>query len=105
MASELTVTTSSGSQSFVWNNVAKSPQVIMDSNNAYIYGTGLTPSEQVSLSSGTITYLVSDICGSVRGAVTVPAHSPAPPATIRWGNPRLTGGLTAITPFGYAGGQ
>ena len=35
------------------------PQLLMDSTNAYIYGTGNTPIEQVNLTTGTITYLVS----------------------------------------------
>jgi hypothetical protein len=41
----------------------------MDSANAYIYGAGNTPSEQVNLSTGAITYLVADSLGSVRGAL------------------------------------
>ena len=42
----------------------------MDGTNAYIYAAGTAPVEQVSLSAGTITYLVADSLGSVRGTVS-----------------------------------
>ncbi len=42
---------SSSTQSFVWNTVPSVPELLMDSDNAYIYGPSGTPFEQVDLSS------------------------------------------------------
>jgi RHS repeat-associated protein len=58
----------------------------------------------VNLSTGTITYLVGDLLGSVRGTVSSAGALTATTAYDAWGNPETTGGLTAATPFGYAGG-
>jgi RHS repeat-associated protein len=72
--------------------------------NAYIYTTGTAPAEQVSLATGTVTYLVADLLGSVRGTVSLAGALTATTAYDAWGNPETTGGLTTATPFGYAGG-
>jgi RHS repeat-associated protein len=91
-------------QNFVWNTVPQVPQLLMDGTNAYIYDGGQAPAEQVNLSTGGITYLVTDSLGSVRGTVN---SSGALTGTIgydAWGNPQTQGGLTATTPFGFAGG-
>jgi RHS repeat-associated protein len=76
----------------------------MDGNNAYLYDGGLAPQEQVSLSTGAITYLVADAVGSVRGTVNSSGTLTGTTAYDAWGNPETAGGLTATTPFGYAGG-
>jgi RHS repeat-associated protein len=76
----------------------------MDSVNAYIYDGSLAPAEQVSLSSGTITYLVTDALGSVRGTVGSSGSLTATTSYSAWGAPETTGGLTSATPFGFAGG-
>lgn len=47
-------------QNFVWESTTQTPRLLMDSANAYIYGTSDTPIEQVNLSSGSISYLVSE---------------------------------------------
>ena len=96
-------TTGSGSQAFVWNATGQVPQLLMDSANAYIYGTSLAPVEQVKLSAGTITYPVADSLGSVRGTVNSTGALAGTTAYDAWGNPGTSGGLTATTPFGYAG--
>jgi len=101
-----TTTPSGGSattQGYVWNTVPQIPQMIMDSTNAYIYGSTRTPAEQVNLSTGTITYLVTDSLGSVRGTVGSSGTLTAATSYDAWGNPQTTGGLTSATPFGYAG--
>lgn len=102
-----TTTTSGGtvtSGSYVWNTVSTTPLMIMDSTNAYVYVTGLAPAEQVNLSTGTVTYLISDSLGSVRGTLN-PAGSLTGTASYdAWGNPDGSGGVTSVTPFGYAGG-
>lgn len=76
----------------------------MDSGNAYIYTGKLAPGEQVNLSTGSITYLVTDSLGSVRGIVNASGSLTGTCGYDAWGNPESSGGLTATTPFGYAGG-
>ena len=97
-------TTGAGTQDFIWNTVASVPQLIMDSANAYIYCGGGTPAEQVNLSSGTSTYLVTDSLGSVRGTVSSSGALTGSTSYDAWGNPETSGGLSSATPFGYAGG-
>jgi RHS repeat-associated protein len=75
----------------------------MDSTNAYIYGPGSTPIEQVNLSTGTITYLAADPLGSVRGIVSSSGSLVASMSYDAWGNPQTAGGLASYTPFGYSG--
>ena len=99
-----TATTSSGTQTFTWNTLAAVPQLIMDASNAYIYAGGTTPIEQVSLSTGAITYLAADALGSVRGTVSTSGALTGTASYDAWGNPATAGGLSASTPFGYAGG-
>jgi RHS repeat-associated protein len=76
----------------------------MDGNNAYIYAGGLAPTEQVSLSAGAITYLITDSLGSVRGTVNSSGTLSGTTAYDAWGNPETAGGLTSVSPFGYSGG-
>jgi RHS repeat-associated protein len=73
-------------------------------HNAYIYADGNAPLEQVNLSSGTVTYLVADLLGSVRGIVSSSGSLTASTAYDAWGNAETIGGLSTYTPFGYAGG-
>jgi RHS repeat-associated protein len=95
---------SATTQQYVWNTQSAIPEMIMDSNNAYIYGDGVAPIEQVSLATGAITYLVTDSLGSVRGAVSSAGTLTGTASYDAWGNPETLGGLTTTTPFGYAGG-
>jgi RHS repeat-associated protein len=96
---------SASTQDFTWDTVMKSaPVLLMDSTNAYIYGPSSAPAEQVNLSTGAVTYLVSDLLGSVRGIVSSSGTLTATTAYDAWGNTETPGGLTAATPFGYAGG-
>lgn len=86
---------------YVWDD----DSLLMDSGNAYIYaGNQDTPTEQVNLATGTITYLITDALGSVRGTVSSTGTLTGTTTYDAWGNPQTTGGLTATTPFGYAGG-
>jgi RHS repeat-associated protein len=87
----------------VWNPTGSIAQLLMDSSNAYIYGPGRTPIEQVSLSSGTVQYLTSDSLGSVRGIVSASGSLTATTAYDAWGKPETSGGVTSTTPFGYSG--
>jgi RHS repeat-associated protein len=94
---------SATTQDFVWNTTTQVPTLLMDSANAYIYADAATPAEQVNLSSGTVTYLVSDLLGSVRGVVSGSGTLTASTAYDAWGNPQTASGLTAYTPFNFAG--
>jgi RHS repeat-associated protein len=87
-------------QGYVWNGSS----LLMDGTNAYIYTTGNAPAEQVSLATGTVTYLVTDLLGSVRGTVNSSGALTGTTSYDAWGNPQTTAGLTATTPFGFAGG-
>lgn len=88
-------------QGYVWNG----DSLIMDSSNAYIYGSNQnTPTEQVNLATGAITYLVTDGLGSVRGTVSSSGALTGTTSYDGWGNPQTAGGLTGSTPFGFAGG-
>ncbi|MGO8870488.1 MAG: RHS repeat-associated core domain-containing protein [Acidimicrobiales bacterium] len=95
---------SSSTQHFVWDENGSVPEILMDSTNAYVYGPGSTPIEQVNLSSGTVQYLVSDTLGSVRGVVNSSGSLTASTSYDAWGNPETSGGLTSFTPVGFAGG-
>jgi RHS repeat-associated protein len=100
-----TSTTIGGStQSFVWDAVSSTPELLQDSTNAYIYGAFGTPFEELNLSTGTAQFLVADALGSVRGVVSSTGTLTASTAYDAWGNPETTGGLSAYTPFGFAGG-
>ncbi len=98
-----TFTTASGTttENYAWNG----DSLLMDSGNAYIYaGSQNTPAEQVNLATGAVTYLITDSLGSVRGTVNSSGTLTGTTSYDAWGNPLTTGGLTATTPFGYAGG-
>lgn len=97
-------TTGGTTQNYVWDVNGSLSRLLMDATNAYLYGPNNTPIEQVNLSSGTITYLVADQLGSVRGTVNSAGTLTASTGYDAWGNPETTGGLSATTPFGYAGG-
>jgi RHS repeat-associated protein len=51
-----------------------------------------------------MTYLVSDSLGSVRGTVNSSGTLTGTTSYDAWGNLETSGGLTAATPFGFAGG-
>ncbi len=98
-------------QQFTWNTHSSVPQLLMDGSNAYIYGPqtsslGNAPVEQISLSApnsqSSASYLLSDPEGvrltfNSSGVITAYASYDA------YGNV-IGGGLSSVTPFGYAGG-
>jgi RHS repeat-associated protein len=96
-------TDSAGTQYYTWDTVPSTPELLMDGSNAYIYGTGGSPAEQVNLSSGTASYLLTDSLGSIRGTVSATGALTGSATYDAYGNPLTPGGLTATTPFGYAG--
>jgi RHS repeat-associated protein len=95
---------SAQTRNFVWDSTPQVPQLLMDSSNAYIYADGNDPAEEVDLSTGTISYLLADSLGSIRGVVNSSGSLTASTSYDAWGNPATAGGLTSHTPFGFAGG-
>jgi RHS repeat-associated protein len=91
-------------ENFTWDTTPTVPQLLMDSANAYIHTGPGAPTEQVSLATGTPTYLATDALGSVRGTINPTGALTATTSYDAYGNPQSPGGLTATTPFGYAGG-
>ncbi len=63
------MTTTGGTQNFTWDTIDDQPELLMDSTDAFVNGSGIAPDEQVNLATGSTTYLVSDSLGSVRGTV------------------------------------
>lgn len=59
---------------------------------------------QVNFSSGAVSYLVADALGSLRGALSASGTLTASTSYDAYGNPESSGGLSAYTPFGFAGG-
>jgi RHS repeat-associated protein len=101
-----TTTPSGGSavtQDYLWDT-SSTARLLMDSSNAYIYGDYGVPIEQVNLATGSVTYLVTDLLNSVRGTANSSGSLTGTTSYDAWGNPETSGGLTASTPFGYAGG-
>ena len=102
-----TTTPTGGTEStenFVWDNTSSIPRLLMDSTNAYVYGPSGTSMEQVNLSTGAVSYLISDALGSVRGVLSSTGSLTASACYDAYGNPETTGGLSFYTPFGFAGG-
>ncbi len=103
MRASTTITPAGGSaitQHYVWGG----DSLLMDGSNAYVYTGQDAPGEQVSLSAGTVTYLNADLIRSIRGTVNSSGTLTGTMSYDAWGNPTTAGGLTATTPFGFAGG-
>jgi RHS repeat-associated protein len=96
-------TASGGTQEYTWNTLSGVAQLLGDSTNAYLYANDVAPVEQINLSTGTVTYLVADILGSIRGTVSASGTLTGSCTYDAWGNPETSGGLTDDTPYGYAG--
>ncbi len=90
-------------QNYVWDVLPRVPQLDHGRHQRLHLRRHYAPAEQVSLSTGAITYLVTDSLGSVRGTVSTSGALTGTTSYDAWGNPQTRGGLTA-TPFGYAGG-
>jgi RHS repeat-associated protein len=103
MRTSTTITPAGGAavtQNYVWDG----DSLLMDSGKAYIYTGGDAPAEQADLATGNITYLNTDGLGSVRGTISNSGSLTGTTSYDAWGNPQTAGGLTATTPFGFAGG-
>jgi RHS repeat-associated protein len=89
-------------QNYLWDTTTTVPQLLTDTNNAYVYANSSTPLEQINLTTGTPTYLLADQLGSIRATISASGAISATTNYDAWGNPDTTGGLTSATPYGYA---
>ncbi len=95
-------TTASTTTDFTWNVQPSLPLMLSDGTNYYIYGTGTDPIEQIAVSGGATSYLLSDQLGSTR-AITNSSGTVTGSVTYDgWGNETGTSG-SITTPFLYAG--
>ena len=96
-------TTGMSVTNYTWNVLGSVPLLMDDGTNYYIYGpTGTTPVEQINVSSGAPSYLLSDQLGSVRVITNSSGTVTGTFSYDAWGN--LTGSTgSATTPFGIAG--
>ena len=88
--------------SWVLDTAGSEPRMLEDSTNAYIYGPGRAPIEQISLSGSTPSYLISDPSGvaeQLSSAGTPTGHMSYGP----YGTRCTATGCSLSTPFGYQG--
>ena len=95
-------TTGTSTTSLLWSAVGQLPLLVSDATSDYLYGPGSTPIEQVNLSTGAPSYLLSDQLGSVRAIADPSGSLTAAFSYDAWGNLTGTSG-TATTPFRWAG--
>ena len=88
---------------YLYSQTSSVPDLIMDSNYAYLYLNSIAPYEQINLTTGEITYLIGDANGSIRGVMNQNGSLKASVSYGAYGNPTTKGGLSAYTPFGFAG--
>lgn len=87
------------SNSFIWDTSSFIPLMLSDGEYEYIYGIDRVPVAQVKISDGTVTYLHTDLNGSVN-ASTNSAGSIA--GTVAY-SPYGKATTASISKFGYAG--
>ncbi|MCL5048833.1 MAG: RHS repeat-associated core domain-containing protein, partial [Firmicutes bacterium] len=88
---------------YLYNQTSSVPDLIMDSNYAYLYLNSIAPYEQINLTTGEVTYLIGDANGSIRGVMNQNGSLKASVSYDAYGNPTTKGGLSSYTPFGFAG--
>jgi RHS repeat-associated protein len=101
-----TFSTSSGittREHYLYNQTSSIPNIITDSTNAYIYNSSMVPFEQINLTTGITTYLITDATGSVRAVMSASAKIEATTNYDAYGNTTTKGGLSSYTPFGFSG--
>lgn len=94
---------SSSTQTFAWDTTGSSPEVLSDSTNDYLYGPGGQVVEQISESSNTADYYVTDQLGSTRVLLNQSGSTVATYTYGPMGNVTSHTG-TASTPIEFAGG-
>jgi RHS repeat-associated protein len=89
----------SQSNSFVWDTSSSIPLMLSDGEHEYIYGNDRVPVAQVKISDGTVTYLHTDLNGSVTASTN---GSGAIAGTVAY-SPYGKATTAPISKFGYAG--
>jgi RHS repeat-associated protein len=102
-------TTGSTTALFAWNTGAKLPLLLTDGTNAYLYGPGATPVEQVNIAqasagagASSANFLLGDVQGSVRTQFSASGTLLGTISFDANGN-RVPGVGTMTTPVGYTG--
>jgi RHS repeat-associated protein len=86
-------------QQFTWDATTSAPRILKDGTNEYLYGpNSITPIEQINMSTGAVSYLVSDNQG-VRMALASTGTSEGAESYDSYG---VATGSTG-SPFGFAG--
>jgi len=84
---------SSVTTNFTWSPTgADVPLLLEDATSNYIYGVGDTPVEQIAVSGGTTSYLMSDDMGTVRGITNSSGSVTGMITYDAWGNVSGTSG-------------
>jgi RHS repeat-associated protein len=87
-------------QQFTWDTTTSVPRILRDGTNEYLYGLdSITPIEQIDMSTGAVSYLVSDNQGVRMGLASTGASE----GTESYNSYGKAAGSTG-SPFGFAGG-
>ncbi|MDA8357495.1 MAG: RHS repeat-associated core domain-containing protein [Actinomycetota bacterium] len=106
----MSASTGTSTTQFTWDQSSATPRILMDGENAYLYGPSFpgargAPLEQISLgapsSTSSASYLFSDPSG-VRATISATGEVTSGMSYDAYGNP--CGGCHLDTPFGFAGG-
>jgi RHS repeat-associated protein len=93
-------------ENYTWDTLASVPLLLTDGAQAYVYGIGGTPLEQVALDDGGVDYLHTDLIGSVIATTDTAGQVTSEADYDVYGVAEaLTGRVPCaeLTRFGYAG--
>lgn len=106
LVSNKTTQTSSGSETnqFTWDTETGLPTLLEDGSYSYVYGSSDTPVAQINSNTGEVSYLASDIQGSVILLTDSFGGKKADYAYDAYGNTEQSNDIDHLqTHFGYAG--
>ncbi len=103
LASFSSASSGTTTEHYIYNQSTSLPELLTDSTNAYIYNSSIAPFEQVNLTTGVTTYLITDATGSARAVMSEEGKIEATTNYDAYGNPTTKEGLSSYTPFGFAG--
>ncbi|WP_369796733.1 RHS repeat-associated core domain-containing protein [Cellulomonas sp. URHE0023] len=100
-----TATTGGVTEDCTWQSVASIPLLVTDATHAYVYGSASIPLAQITLADDTVTYLHTDLIGSVRTTTNRAGDITSDADYDTYGRSQTTTGtaVSTATPFGYAG--
>ena len=100
-----TSTTTAGTQHYTWDTLAAVPTLLTDTTHLYLYGVGPTPLAQQDTDTSQVSYLHTDLIGTVRTVTDASTTITGDADYTPYGTPIAVNSEPAadITPFGYAG--